>query len=200
LSNTAHDSTHAVKETPGPSRVPRGLFVIIILCLAALYGWAVYGDTPAPEKTVKNFYAAYFDRNYETVSQNLSVFWAARFLPEYAEMDAAELVADRANIEKGIAGVIGEIEAENQLPEGLSIEIMKDYTKIGEKSAIVVYEFKENNEVTSKEAAILIMENGQFRIFNMSAIDDSALEQIKNFDMKILDENFTELLTSPESE
>lgn len=201
MSKVAHaEDTHAAPEISGPKRVPRALFVMIILCLAALYWWGAYGDTPAPEKTVQNFYTAYFNRDYDTVAKNLSVFWAVRFLPEYSEKSPAELVADRSTIETEIAGIIGQIETENQLPEGLSIQIMRDYTKIGKTSAIVVYEFKEKEEVTSKEAAILILENGQFRIFNMSAVDDSVLAQIQDLDMNILDENFTDLMATQTAE
>lgn len=200
MSNPAHETAAPAQVVKtGPRKVPRALFAIIILCLAGLYGWAAYGDTPAPEKTVKNFYSAYFSRDYNTVAKNLSVFWAVRFLPDYASTSPVQLVADRSKIEKEIATVIADIEKDNQIPAGISVEIVKDYTKIGKESAIVVYNFKENGQVTSEEAAILILEKDQFRIFNMSAVDSSILEQIKSLDMTVLDQNFAELLATSTS-
>ena len=175
-------------------RVPRSIFAIILICFAGLYWFAAYGDTPAPEKTVKNFYQAYFNRDFNTVAQNLSVFWSVRFLPDYASMTPAELLANRAKIEKEISAVIADIEKDNEIPAGVTISVMKDYTKVGKESAIVVYSFMENGKVTSMEAAILILEKGQFRIFNMSPVDDTVLDQIKSLDINILDQNFADLL------
>lgn len=183
-------------------RVPRFIFVMILVCFAGLYWYAVYGDTPtaSPEKTVTDFYQAYFNRDFDTVAQNLSVFWSVRFLPEYASMSAAELLENSPQIEKDIASVISEIEQDNQIPSGVTVDIIKDYTRVGQDSAIVVYDFNEDGTVTSREAAILILENGQFKIFNMSPVDDSVLEQIKTVDMNSLDKNFEELLNSSQVE
>jgi hypothetical protein len=164
--------------------------------LAALYGWAAFGDTPAPVKTVQNFYTAYFKGDYKTVSQNLSVFWSVRLLPDYASMSPVDLLNNRSKIEVAVAQVITDNEKDNQLPTGVSIEIMKDYTKIGQESAIVVYQFKEQGAVTGMEAAILILEDGQFRIFNMSTVDSSVLDQIKSLDMSVLDQNFADLMST----
>lgn len=175
-------------------RVPRFIFVVIIAILASMYWYAAYGDTPAPEKTVKIFYQAYFDRDFNTVANNLSVFWAVRFLPDYASMSPEQLLENRTKIEGDISKVIADIEKDNQIPKGVSIEVMKEYTKMGKNSAIVVYGFKENGEVTSMETALLINEKGQLRIFNMSPVDPQTLEQIKAVDINVLDENFDSLL------
>lgn len=195
--DTSHATPPQAAGNPNMKRkVPRPIFVIILICFAGLYWYAAYGDTPAPEKTVNNFYEAYFDRDFDTVAQNLSVFWSVRFLPEYASMSSAELLENRSQIEKDIAAVIAEIEKENEIPTGVTVDIMKDYTRVSQESAIVVYSFNENGKATSMEAAILILEKGQFRIFNMSPVDDSVLDQIKSIDMNVLDENFQELLNS----
>jgi hypothetical protein len=177
-------------------RVPRSIFAIILICFAGLYWFAAFGDTPAPVKTVKNFYQAYFNRDFDTVAKNLSVFWSVRFLPDDANMTPAELLANRPQIEKDISGVIADIEKDNDIPKDVTISVLKDYTKVGKVSAIVVYSFMEGGKETSKEASILILEKGQFRIFNMSPVDDTVLDQIKSLDMNILDQNFTDLLNS----
>lgn len=191
---------HAAQVAAGPPRVPRSLFVIIVLLLAGLYSYAAFMDKPAPEKTVNDFYQAYFSKDYNTVASNLSVFWAVRFLPDYQDKNPAELLAERSQIEKEIAAVIAEIEAENTLPEGLSIKVLEEYTKIGTNGALVVYDFLEKGQPTSREAALLINEKGQFRIFNMSPIDDSVMEEVKSFSIEDLDEGFATLLDPKASE
>jgi len=201
LDKSSHESVpQLIGDKSAKRRVPRSIFVIIILSFAALYWYSAYGATPAPEKTVKTFYQAYFNRDYNTVAKNLSVFWSVRFLPQYASMSAPELLENRTKIEGEISKIIADIEKENEVPEGVTIDIMKEYTKIGKESAIVVYEFKEKGTVTSMETAILILEKGQFRIFNMSPVDTTVLEQIKALDINILDENFADLLATPKAE
>jgi hypothetical protein len=183
-----------VGDTLLKSRVPRFILVVIIAIFAAMYWYAAYGDTPAPEKTVKTFYQAYFDRDFNTVAKNLSVFWSVRFLPDYASMSPQQLLENRTKIEGDISKVIADIEKDNQIPAGVSIEVMKEYTKMGQNSAIVVYGFKENGKVTSMETALLIKEKGQLRIFNMSPVDPQTLEQIKAVDINVIDGNFDSLL------
>ncbi|MEQ8200081.1 MAG: hypothetical protein ABRQ24_01530 [Syntrophomonadaceae bacterium] len=194
MSHSAHDN-HAAPVPAGPARVPRFLFVVIVLLLAGLYSYAAYVDNKsAPEKTVEDFYGAYFSRDYNTVASDLSVFWSVRFLPDQQEKTPAQLLADRSQIEKEIAAVIADIEAENTLPEGLGIKILQEYTKIGTNSALVVYDFLEKGQPTSREAALLINEKGKFRIFSMSPIDESMMEEVKNFAIEDLDEGFASLL------
>jgi hypothetical protein len=196
LDNSSHEIvSQPIGDKYVKPRVPRSLFVIIILAFSALYWYSAYGATP-PEKTIKTFYQAYFNRDYNTVANNLSVFWSVRFLPEYASMSPAELLQNRSKIEGEIAKVIGDIEKDNQVPAGVTINIKKPYTKEGNVGAVVVYGFIENGQESSMEAAILIKEKGQFRIFNMSPVDDSTLQQIKTLDINILDQNFGELLAT----
>jgi hypothetical protein len=194
LDNSVHENVNPEIDKPRAG-VPRFIFVVIIAVLGAMYWYAAYGDTPAPEKTVKTFYKAYFDRDFDTVAKNLSVFWSVRFLPEYADMTPTELLNNRTKIEADISKVIAEIESENTIPEGVSIEVLKEYTKTGKSSAIVVYKFMENGKETGMETALLVKEKQQFRIFNMSPIDVQTLEQIKAVDMNTLDKNVDSLLS-----
>lgn len=190
---------------PGPQQISRQRSVskVINICVVAfvvliglIYLYQTYNKTNNPEETVKIFYRAYFGRDYKTVADNLSVFWSVRFLPEYADKEPAELLAARPQIVNSITGVIEEIENENSIPEDVEISIKRQYTRKGQTSAIVAYEFKQRGQPTSMEAAVLIMEDGKFRVFNMSAIDETVLPEIKSMDMQILDDNFNELLSS----
>lgn len=183
-----------MENTP-PAKVPVFIWVVIVVLLAALYGYAAYWDPNRPEKTVQNFYQAYFAGDYETVSSNLSVFWAVRLLPQYADMDSAELLAKRAEIEKELFQVISEVESMYTAPPDIKIEIMKPYTKEGTYSAVVVYKFTEKSKDAGMEAAILIKEQGKFRIFTMTQVDEKSLSQIKAVNINELDANFQELLS-----
>lgn len=185
-------------DKPVKQGVPKSLLVMIIVILAGMYYYAAFVDTSAPEKTVENFYEAYFNRDFDTVANNLSVFWAAQLIPQYSASQPAELLAQRDEVEKAMADTISTLEKDNKIPDNLSIEIMKDYTKLGKNSAIVVYEFKQGNKSAGMEAAILIKDNGQLRIFSLSPINEQVLSQLKNYDIKTLDANFTKLLNSKE--
>lgn len=202
MDNSTHEHIpRSAVDINAARRVPRSIFAIILLLFAGLYWFAAYGDTPAPVKTVKNFYQGYFNRDFDSVAQNLSVFWSVRFLSdEYISMTPAELLANRSKIEKEISAVIADSEKESPVPTDVTIKVMKDYTQVGKESAIVVYSFIENGKDVGMEASILILEKGKFRIFNMSPIDDSSLGQIKSLDMSIIDKNFAELLGSPPTE
>lgn len=170
--------------------------ILFVVLVGSIYAYQTYSYNNSPEKTVRDFYAAYFSKDYNTVASNLSVFWAVRFLPDYQDKNPAELLAERSQIEKEITAVITEIEVENTLPEGLDIKVLPKYTKIGTNGALVVYDFLEKGQPTSREAALLINEKGQFRIFNMSPIDYSLMEEIKNFSIEDLDAGFATLLQS----
>ncbi len=176
------------------SRVPRSLLVIIIILLAALYSYAAFIDKPAPEKTVEEFYQAYLTQDFDTVAQNLSVFWSVRLLPEYANQSPTELIEARSEIEPKISAILLAIEEGNTTPGSISVQVLPEYTQTGENSAIVAYSFIENGQVIGLETAILIKERGQFRIFTMSPINETVLDQIKDMDVNTLDESFATLL------
>ncbi len=180
------------------AKVPVFIWFVIVVLLAALYGYAAYWDPNRPEKTVQNFYQAYFTGDYKTVSSNLSVFWAVRLLPQYADMDSVELLTKRAEIEENLFQVISEVESMYDAPRDISIQILKHYTKEGTYSAVVVYKFMEKSKEAGMEAAILIKEQGKFRIFTMTPVDEQSLSQIKAVNISELDANFLELQSGVE--
>lgn len=184
-----------MENTP-PAKVPVFIWVVIVALLAGMYGYAAFWDPGRPEKTVQNFYQAYFTGDFDTVADNLSVFWAARLLPQYMNMNATELLAHRSEIEKEISQLFSEVESMYDAPRDISVEVLKPYTKEGELGAVVVYRFKEKSQNAGMEAALLIKENGRFRIFTMTAVDEFSLLQIKAMDISEMDQNFNELLTS----
>lgn len=177
-----------------PAGVPKILYVLIIIILVAMYYYAAFVDVSQPEQVVEEFYTAYFNRDFETVSDNLSVFWSVQFLPQYTSLSPAELLNNRDAIIKEVRQVIAEGEKENILEEDYSIEVLPEYTRQGTNSALVVYSIKENGREVSLEMAILIKEDSQFRIFNMMPTNKEALDMITHEDFKALEESLGKLL------
>ncbi|MDD3267915.1 MAG: hypothetical protein PHX14_01220 [Syntrophomonadaceae bacterium] len=179
---------------PTTRSIPTFIPLLIVVIIGSMYYYAAFVES-SPEKTVQDFYQSYFERDYDTVSKNLSVFWSIRFLPQYSTMTPAQLLENRETIEKESSKVIAEIESKNELPKNISIELMPSYTKKAEYSALVVYTFKENDQPSGMELAILIKEKGKYRIFNMSPVAAQDLEQVKQGNLQELDAGFKKLLT-----
>jgi len=174
-------------------KVPKSIFVIIVVLLGSMYYYGAFIEPANPEKAVENFYQAYFDQNFNEVAANLSVLWSVQFLPEYNGLSPAELVAKRPDIETKIAEFIAQIELNNQMPANTSIKVIPEYTKKGDQSALVVYELVENGNPTHKEVAFLIFEKQRFRVWNIALVDDQDLELIKNYNINELDKRVKEL-------
>jgi hypothetical protein len=111
-------------------------------------------------------------------------------------MPPAELLKNRARIEKDVSGILAEAEKNNQIPENTTISILKEYTKEGKNSAVVVYAIKENGKTTYQEAAILVREENKLRILQMVPVNEQTLEQVKQIDINTLDSNFESLYTT----
>lgn len=181
-------------DKPVKRGVPKILFVLIIVILAAMYYYAAYRDYSNPEVTVRNFYNAYFQKDYETVAQNLSVFWGVQFMPEYMLMSPQELMADRPAIEKKMGDFISRVEGENKVPTGMSIKILPKYTQRAENTALVAYEFKEKNKSVGMEMALLLKEKNRMYILKMMPVTQEQLQQLNGSDIAGLEESFKEML------
>lgn len=179
---------------PAKPGVPKLLPVLIIALLAGMYYLAAYIDVATPEKTIDNFYEAYFEKDYETVANNLSVFWSVNMLPQYQDLSAAELLQKRDEIVKDTADKIKSEEADQPQIEGLSVVVMDEHTKTGEYSALVVYQVLEHKEPVYKEVAFLIKEAGGYKIITSAPIEDSDLDLLKEYRLDQLDASFKILL------
>ncbi len=182
---------HPQAHKPG---VPKLLPVLIVAILAGMYYFAGYVDISTPERTVQSFYKAYFDKDYETVADHLSVFWAANILPQYQNLSPAELLEKRDAIVTETGTALRNME-ENQPPQpGLSIEVLKEYSKTGEYSALIIYQVMEQEQPIQKEVAFLIKEAAGYKIISFSPIEDSDLESINEYNLDQLDASFKILL------
>lgn len=159
-----------------------------------MYYYAAFVDVSDPEQVVEDFYTAYFERDFETVAENLSVFWSVQLLPQYTSQTPTELLNNRDEIIAAVSQVIAEQEKNNPLADNLSVEVLSEYTRQGNNSALVVYSIKENGTEVSLEMAILIKEADSFRIFSMTPVNKEALNMVTEEDFNALEESFTELL------
>ncbi len=181
-------------ERTTPAGVPKFIYVIIIVILAAMYYYAAFVDVSDPEQVVENFYTAYFERDFETVAENLSVFWSVQLLPQYTALAPTELLNKRAEIIADVSEVIAEQEKDNPLADNLGVEVLSEHTRQGENSALVVYSIQENGTEVSLEMAILIKEADSFRIFSMTPVNKELLNMLTEEDFNALEESFTDLL------
>ena len=175
-------------------RIPSSLFVLVLIILGAMFYYAAYVDKPTPEETLSEFYEAYFTQDYALAAENVSVFWAAQLLPEYADMKPAELLANRATLEKEVSHFFSLVEQQNPTPPDVSIQVDPGYSRIGEYGALVVYELTQNNEPISMEIAMLIKETDRFYIINIYPLHPDNFKDIQEFDMEALDSDFRQIL------
>ncbi|NLW92037.1 MAG: hypothetical protein GXY34_10640 [Syntrophomonadaceae bacterium] len=173
--------------------VPAVLYFLMIAILAGMYYFAAFVMYANPEKVVNAYYDAYFAGDFKTVSEHTSVFLAAQALPQYGNLSPATLVAERREIEKDIA-LIMEQNADTANYEGLSIEVMPEYTRKGESTAIVVYKVLKDGKELGMEAAIMDKETKRLRLFQTTPIVKESLAEIKQLDMKEMDKNLATML------
>lgn len=175
--------------------MPKIILVMIPVILAAMYYYAAFVDNSAPENTVQEFYQAYFTHDYETVASDLSVFWAAQMMPQYAMLSPQELLAKRTAAETDMKEFLAKWEGSAPTPpENIEVKVLKDYTQMGKNAAVVAYAINEDKKEIAVEAAFLIKEDGKFRIYNMAPVQRENLGQIKEFDIEQLDSQISDLI------
>lgn len=179
---------------PVKSGVPKSLFVLIIVILASMFYYAAYRDYSNPEVAVRNFYQAYFSSDYETMAKNLSVFWGVQFMPQYMLMSPEELIENRPAIEESMAEFITRMESENKVPANMSIKVLPQYTQRADNTALVAYEFREQNKSVGMEMSLLLMENNRMRILKMIPVDQKQLDQLTGNDIAEMEASFKEIL------
>lgn len=181
-------------DKPAQRGVPKIIFIMIPVILASMYYYAAFVDTSAPEKTVQEYYQAYFAQNYETVASDLSVFLAAQALPQYASLSPQELLAQRDKIETDMASFISKNQGDTAPPQDISVEVLKGYTRLGKNAAVVAFSYKKDGKEQSLATAFLVKEKNKFRIYDLSPIARENLNQVKTFDINGLDAEVTKLL------
>ena len=179
---------------PVKSGVPKSLFVLIIVILASMFYYAAYRDYSNPEVVAKSFYSAYFKSDYPTMAQNLSVFWGVQFMPQYMLMSPEELIENRPAIEESMTEFISRMESENKVPADMSIKVLPKYTQRAENTALVAYEFRQQNKPVGMEMALLLKEKKRMHILKMIPIDQEQLEQLNGNDIDAMEESFKEML------
>lgn len=182
-----------MKQATPAAGVPKILYVLIIVILAAMYYYAAYVEVSEPEKVVQDFYQAYFDKDYAAAAENMSVFWSVQFLPDYSTLEPQQLLEKRPEIVAEVTRVITELQGGNQVPDNISLQMMPEYIHTRPHSAMVAYTFMQDNKPSGMEVALLIKEAGRFRIISLNPINEQALETISDEDLDALEESFINL-------
>ena len=143
---------------------------------------------------MEKFYTSFYSGDFEQAVDYLSVNMAYPLLfPRYMQTPPAELLQREDQIRNEMAQAFSEAIPEN--PGEIKVSIRSDYTKTGEKSAIVVYDYKvPEQDLKGNEVAILIKETGKWRLLEISDATGSDLSALKSFDMKKMDEQVEQLL------
>ena len=194
LSNSNDSSTNA---PAAPVKTPVSLFVLIILILGATYYYAAFVDTSSsngPEATVNSFYRAYFEHDYDTVSSETSVFWAIQYLPQYQNLDPAQVMAERSEIIQDFAEVLYSLGASQPVQGDISIQILPHYTRILSHSALIAYDFIQDGNPAGMEAALLIKEDGGFKIYSVNPTSEEVMLSVTDDDMELINNNCKALL------
>jgi hypothetical protein len=151
-------------------------------------------DHSDPGVVVRTYYQAYFKGDYETMAQNLSVFWGVQFMPQYMTMSPQELIENRPAIEKNMAEFISGMELGNKVQDNMSINMLPEYTQRTDNTALVVYEFRQQNKAVGMEMALLLKENNHMRILKMITVDQEQLDHLTGNDIAEIEESFKEML------
>jgi hypothetical protein len=159
-----------------------------------MYYYAAFVAFSNPEDTVRNFYEAYFNEDFNKAAENVSVFWSAQFLPQYMSLEPRQMIANRAAIQRDTAVVLEGFRANDPVPEGIELEILSSYTRKSDNAALVAFKFVREGEPAGFQAAILIKEKYSYLIYNTTPIAESSLDEINKVDLKALNNNFKQLL------
>ena len=170
------------------------LFVslVVLIIISVVYFNIEYSDNP--EVAVKTFYHAYFQSDYETMELNLSVFWGVQFMPQYMQMSPQELLENRPAIEKSMMEFITQMESENKVLDNMDIKILPKYTQRADNTALVAYEFREQNKSVGMEMALLVKEDNRMRILKMMPVDQEQLDRLTVNDIAEMEKNFNKML------
>ncbi|MDD2373267.1 MAG: hypothetical protein PHF03_06775, partial [Syntrophomonadaceae bacterium] len=89
---------------------------------------------------------------------------------------------------------ISRMESENKVPADMSIKVLPKYTQRAENTALVAYEFRQQNKPVGMEMALLLKEKKRMHILKMIPIDQEQLEQLNGNDIDAMEESFKEML------
>ena len=183
-------------DTPKKDGVPKILPVLIVVIFAVMYYFAAFYPTTGPEKTVEKFYASYIDKDFQGIAESVSVFWAVQFLPQHSSEKPSELIAKRETIEKETAAYLAENPAETQTD--LTVEVLPEYTKEWENTAMVVYAGFKGEEKLGREVALMLKENNNYYLYMWIPLENDAVLEEAQASFEKFDADYTKVLANDE--
>lgn len=201
MSETVHsEEAHAEKKISNPNyKVPVAIPVLIVLLLATMFvaypRYQDYLDFKSPETVVKSYFDQVSAQDYRQAVNKLSVFFVAISMPEYSSYQPKQLIKARPEIINKTAQLMEE-NARLVEQQTIDVTVLPSYTKVGKVSAMVAFKVASEGREAEFGLAYLIKENGRFRIIGLQGIPSSALDRLKDFDIKSMDEEFNHILNS----
>lgn len=186
MSDNGHaENAHAKKQPANPSyKIPLALPIIALLVIAGMWFYSDRYDPGNPKNVVTNLYKALNAKQYDRVADSFNVTFLAEFMPEYLDKKPSELQAGRAElVAKG-----SELFAKQQTEGTFMVTVLTANTKVGDFAAVVPY-YLEMDGQKQLLAAILVKENGSFKILSISSFSEAIMQEFSDAKFQVLEEN-----------
>lgn len=133
---------------------------------------------------VNDLYNALNAKQFDKVADSFNVTFLAEFMPEYLNKKPSELLAIRTElVEKS-----SELFAKKQTESTFAITVLEANTKVGDYAAVIPY-YLENDGKKQLLAAILVNENGKFKILSISSYTEANMQDFSDAKFMVLEEN-----------
>lgn len=186
MSDNGHaENAHAKKQPANPNyKIPLALPVIALLVIVGMWFYADRYDPESPKNVVANLYKALNAKQYDKVADSFNVTFLAEFMPDYLDKKPSELLAVRSElVKKG-----SELFAKQQTEGTFTVTVLAANTKTGDYAAVVPY-YLEMDGQKQLLAAILVKENGSFKILSISSFSEAIMQEFSDAKFKVLEEN-----------
>jgi hypothetical protein len=157
-------------------KFPWSPLILAGLILAAMFLYASFWQKSPAETTVQQFYTAYFDGNNPAMAEHVSVLWLRDQLATPEEYHL--LLEQSAEIKTFLAETPIFLQA-FALPEGTkAITIPRNQSLEGSEVAFVIFETAQSKIFKTPYVAILVKENGVFRLNRLIPLSEDVMPLI----------------------
>lgn len=186
MSDNGHaENEHAKKQPANPGyKIPLALPIIALLVIVGMWFYSDRYDPGSPKNVVTNLYKSLNAKQYDKVADSFNVTFLAEFMPEYLDKKPSELLTMRSElVKKGT-----ELFAKQQTEGAFTATVLTANTKVGDYAAVVPY-YLEMDGQKQLLAAILVKENGTFKILSLSSFSEAIMQEFSDAKFKVLEEN-----------
>lgn len=186
MSDNGHaENGHAKKQPANPNyKIPLVLPIIALLVIAGMWFYSDRYDPGSPKNVVNNLYKSLNAKQYDKVADSFNVTFLAEFMPEYLDKKPSELLAMRTElVKKGT-----ELFSKQQTEGTFTATVLTANIRAGDYAAVVPYNLEMDGQ-KQLLAAILVKENGAFKILSISSFSEAIMQEFTEAKFKVLEEN-----------